>query len=208
MYTEFDLQTWNRIDTYQYFSGFELPFFNICHNIDITAVYQKCKINSYSVNLALHYCSLMALNVITEFRLRILDNRVVLFDEIHGGGILLMPDNSIRFCLYEYEADFSVFMQKAIANTQKVFAENKTDERTQSLDMIHFSVVPWLSFTSISHPRKLNQHESIPKITFGKFFKDNDRLLMPLSVEVNHCLMDGYHVGRFVELLSQQISAF
>jgi chloramphenicol O-acetyltransferase type A len=47
----------------------------------------------------------------------------------------------------------------------------------------------------------------VPKISFGKFIKENDRTLMPFSVEVHHSLMDGLHVGRYIarieELLAQ-----
>ena len=75
--------------------------------------------------------------------------------------------------------------------------------------MIHFSVLPWVSFTSISHPRGLNSKmESIPKITLGKFFKSGERILLPISIEVNHCLMDGYHLGLFNEKLTQAIESF
>ncbi|MCB0574850.1 MAG: hypothetical protein KDC61_09825 [Saprospiraceae bacterium] len=37
----------------------------------------------------------------------------------------------------------------------------------------------------------------MPKIVFGKYFASGDRLLMPVSVEVHHALMDGLHAGRF-----------
>ena len=36
-------------------------------------------------------------------------------------------------------------------------------------DLIYYSTVPWISFSSVSHPRKLNQEESIPKLVFGKY---------------------------------------
>lgn len=208
MYTEIDLQNWSRLDTYNHFFAFDLPFFNICNNIDITPVYQKCKINSYTISQALHYCCLQAANAVDEFKLRMLDNRVVKYDVIHAGCIVLLPDNTIRFCMYEHAADFTDFEARAAISRDKVLASRQTDPRSQEQDVIHFSVLPWVSFTSISHPRRLNKTESIPKITLGKFYKSEGRILLPISVEVNHCLMDGYHLGLFNSYLEQAILNF
>lgn len=208
MYKEIDLQNWSRLDTYNHFSAFELPFFNICSNIDITPVYQKCKINKQSISLALQYCCLQAANAIDEFKLRILEGRVVQYDVIHAGAIVLLPDNNIRFCMYENTADFSEFEGKAAITRQKVLDARQTEPRSQEQDVIHFSVLPWLSFTSISHPRRLNKADSIPKITLGKFYTSEGRIILPISVEVNHCVMDGYHLGLFNEYLTTAINNF
>ena len=208
MYKEFDLQNWSRFDTYKHFSAFDLPFFNLCSNVDITPVYQKCKLGNHSISLALHYCCLQAVNAVDEFKLRILDGRIVQYDEVHAGAIVLLPDNTIRFCLYEHAADFATFEAKAIKVRQQIVETQQTDPRSQEQDVIHFSVLPWVSFTSISHPRRLDKTESIPKITLGKFFKSEGRIMLPISIEVNHSLMDGYHLGLFNEHLEKAINSF
>ncbi|HAN77810.1 MAG TPA: chloramphenicol acetyltransferase, partial [Bacteroidales bacterium] len=42
-------------------------------------------------------------------------------------------------------------------------------------------------------------NDSIPKISFGKFFKENDKLWLPVAVHAHHGLMDGLHVAKFIE---------
>lgn len=208
MYKEFDLQNWSRLDTYNHFSAFDLPFFNLCFNIDISPVYNKCKINGHSVSQALHYCCLRAANAVDEFKLRIINGKIVSYDVIHAAGIVLLPDNTIRFYLNEYTTDFDKFEAGATSIIEKILATKQTEPRSQGQDVIHFSVLPWVSFTSISHPRKLDKTESIPKITLGKFFKSEGRIMLPISVEVNHCLMDGFHLGLFNTQLEQAIINF
>ena len=39
------------------------------------------------------------------------------------------------------------------------------------------------------------------RISTGRLVPDGDRLLMSVSVEVNHGLADGYHVAQFFRLL-------
>jgi chloramphenicol O-acetyltransferase type A len=69
--------------------------------------------------------------------------------------------------------------------------------------MIHYSIIPWISFSSISHLRKFNTDDSIPKIVFGKHHKKDNGLVMPVSAEVHHSLMDGLHVGKYLHLLNE-----
>ena len=75
-------------------------------------------------------------------------------------------------------------------------------------DIIHYSTLPWVNFTSVNHARKYDFGPSIPKITFGKINKTNNEMWLPVDLHVNHAIMDGYHVGKFVErfqdLLTQE----
>ena len=66
-------------------------------------------------------------------------------------------------------------------------------------NVIHFSAIPWLDFTSISHARSFSHPDSCPKISFGKMTENNGVKEMSVSIHVHHALMDGYHVGLFVE---------
>ena len=75
------------------------------------------------------------------------------------------------------------------------------DARDDRSDMIHYSALPWVAFTSFSHARNWRREDSVPKIVFGKYTERDGHRLMPVSVEVHHALMDGLHVGRFLERL-------
>jgi chloramphenicol O-acetyltransferase type A len=45
-------------------------------------------------------------------------------------------------------------------------------------------------------------------LAFGKFAKKNDKLMMPVAIAVNHALVDGYHVGLFVEAYQKELGKF
>jgi chloramphenicol O-acetyltransferase type A len=53
------------------------------------------------------------------------------------------------------------------------------------------------------HARTKGRGDSIPRIVFGKFAKHGERTVMPISVEVHHALMDGLHVGRYLNRLEE-----
>ena len=43
--------------------------------------------------------------------------------------------------------------------------------------------------------------DSIPRVSWGKYFEDNGKIKMPISVQVHHAMMDGLHVGRYFEMI-------
>ena len=88
---------------------------------------------------------------------------------------------------------------KQIAEVQKTQGLRVTDD-ARRYDVIHYTTLPWFSFTSFRHEKNFNYKESIPKIAFGKFFTHEDKKWLPLSVNANHGLIDGYHVSKYLEL--------
>jgi chloramphenicol O-acetyltransferase type A len=72
-------------------------------------------------------------------------------------------------------------------------------ERNPAQNLIRFSVLPWLDFSSISHARDFAQEDSAPRITFGKITEAEGQHTMPVSIHAHHALVDGLHVAQFVE---------
>jgi chloramphenicol O-acetyltransferase type A len=73
-------------------------------------------------------------------------------------------------------------------------------------DVIYHTTLPWISFTSFAHARTPGRGDSVPRFVFGKFTKENERVIMPFSVEVHHALMDGLHVGRYLTRLEEALA--
>jgi chloramphenicol O-acetyltransferase type A len=73
---------------------------------------------------------------------------------------------------------------------------NMRDESERD-DLLYITSVPWVSFTGMTHPVQMKPVDSIPRISWGKYFEENGRVKLPLSVQVHHALMDGVHVGQY-----------
>jgi Chloramphenicol O-acetyltransferase len=43
----------------------------------------------------------------------------------------------------------------------------------------------------------MNPVDSIPRISWGKYFEEVGKIKLPLSVQAHHALVDGIHVGQF-----------
>lgn len=201
-----DTTTWARREVFEFFRGFDKPYFNICTQLDITRLLALLRERrNVSLMLTYHYFALRAANEIEPFRYRLKDGKVVVYDVIHGGTTVLMPDENFTLAYFDYDDDFEKFIVAADSAVKEAVSGDGAFKPDRSDDRIHFTTLPWVSFTSFSHARNWSREDSIPKIAFGKFVKENERTLLPFSVEVHHALMDGLHVGRYVNRLQEAL---
>lgn len=199
--TYLDLERWPRRDAFEYFRHFDKPYFNVCTKLDVARLKQAvAELGSGSLALAYHYLALRLANEVEPFRYRLEAGRVRVHPEVHGSTTVLREDDSFGFADLDMAPDFATFAARAAAVMQATRAgrapfEPKPDDAAR----IHFTTLPWLHFTSFSHARNWGREDSVPKLAFGRIDTDGSRAWMPLSVEVHHALMDGLHVGQFVQ---------
>jgi chloramphenicol O-acetyltransferase type A len=205
-----DLTNWDRRDVFEFFRAFDKPYFNICTRLDVTnllaTLRERRDSRGVSVSLAYHYFALRAANEIEPFRYRLREGKVIVHDIIHGGTTVLLPNETFTLAYFDYEANFKKFIDQAERAVSDVLSGDGGFRPDPRDDRIHFTTLPWVSFTSFSHARNWRREDSIPKIAFGKFIKEDGRTLLPFSVEVHHALMDGLHVGRYLTRLEEALA--
>jgi len=207
MIRDLDIQHWHRREVFELFREYDNPFFNVCANIEVTALRDLSRSENVSFSIASHFLSLKVANELEPFRYRLRGKRVVVHDRIHGASTLLLDNQSFKFYHFAFDEDFEQFQAgaKAALATARATADS-LDNQPERDDLIYYSVLPWISFTAFAHARKSNRQDAIPKIVFGKFFSEGQIVKMPLSVEVHHALMDGVHVGQYFHRLQDYLS--
>jgi chloramphenicol O-acetyltransferase type A len=198
-----DIESWPRKAAFEYFRDFDNPFFDVTGPVDVTDLRARAKAAGVPFSRAVLFKTIGVVNACESFRYRLEKGRVVVHEIIHGSTTTLLEDDRFAFQYFEYSDDLGRFLasmdagRKALDNPPE-----EMDPRWDRTDLIHVSWMPWVSFTSVSHPRKWGREDSVPKLVFGRFEEREGRLLMPVSVTVHHALMDGLHVGRFFERLA------
>jgi chloramphenicol O-acetyltransferase type A len=202
-----DLDTWPRRPAYDFFRGYDNPYFNVCAPLDVTALRALTRArDDVSFSAACLYLALRTANEYEPFRYRLEQGRVRVHDRVHGGTTTLVGEERLAFIYFDYDPGFPAF-QENVARARRA-AEGGVapiDAQDARTDLIHFSSLPWISFTGLSHARNWGREDSVPKITFGRYAPAGDRVRMPLSVEVHHALMDGVHVARFYERVQERL---
>lgn len=206
MLTKINLDTYPRREHFEFFRKFEEPFYGLVASVDVTKAYASAKSNGSSFFLYYLHKVLAAVNAVEEFRYRIAGDEVLVYEKVDVSATLTREDNTFGFSFIPYHTDFNAFEAAAKAEIERV--RNTPGLFTRSFDMdniIHFSAIPWVNFTSLSHARSFTLPDSCPKISVGKMTDENGRKIMPVSVHVHHALMDGFHVGQFFDILQQEL---
>ena len=197
-----DTTTWARRDAFEFFRHFDKPYFNVCVRLDVSPL--KAVLTARGgggLSLACYFIALRLANLHQAFRLRLEGGRVRVHDEVHGSTTVLREDGeSFFFAEFDHSADFDAFAAQAgaaidAARTMHAAFEPKPDDSAR----VYFTSLPWLHFTSFSHARNWKREDSIPRFAFGRAQAEAGALWLPMSVEVHHALMDGVHVGRYVQ---------
>lgn len=201
-----ELETWPRKEHFEFFQTYEEPFFSITLEARCDGVLARCNKEGRSKTLALWHGVLAAVNQVEEFRYRVKDGAPVLYDRVHLSPTVLRPDGTFTIAFVPYFEELSEFSKAA---SEAIDSAKKSrgfglDPSTRRIDLIHFSTVPWFKFTGVTHARATSEPGSEPKITIGKFGPSpSGGVTIPVAVTGHHGLMDGYHVGRFVETLEE-----
>ncbi|MEM9830171.1 MAG: CatA-like O-acetyltransferase [Bacteroidota bacterium] len=201
-----DLTTWNRRDHFQFFRRFEEPFFGVCTEVDCTIAYRRAKELRVSFFLYYLHKSIVAVNQTEPFRYRIEGEDVIVHERVGASATINRPDGTFGFSYIKYSEDFETFKQMAQGEIERVRSTTGLQPAVSSEGVIHYSSLPWIKFTALSHARSFSYADSIPKISFGKIAVVNGRQMMPVSIHVHHALMDGFHVGQHLELFQELLS--
>ena len=205
MKQQLDVENWNRKEHFLFFKQFEEPFFGATVTIDCTKAYAAAKAKKTSFFSFYLHKTLAAVNRIECFKYRIAEDNVYVYDHINASATIGRADGTFGFSLIEYDPDYIVFEKNATAETERIQTTTGLFTRTFEHDnLIHFSAVPWLNFTSLSHARSYSFPDSCPKISFGKMITTEEGTkTMAMSIHVHHGLIDGLQLGQFVDYFQE-----
>jgi len=203
---EIELATWKRREHFEVFKDFDEPLFGITVKVECSKAYRKAKKSRYPFSLFYLYLSLKTVNEIEEFRYRIEDDKVFCYDRVDAGPTIFRDDETFGFGYLKYDKDIAEFMTQAKIEVERVKAERGLKFPASGENMIHYSTLPWADFTAVNHARRLDSGRSIPKITFGKITREGNNMWMPVDIHANHAVMDGFHVGKFIERFQELLN--
>ncbi len=193
------LENWPRRDHYLFFKAFDFPHFSLCADMDLTALLPLIKDQNITFTGAIMYLIARSANGIPEFRHRVREGDPIEHEVVHPSATILTNDDLFSFCTVEYQPEFREFIQMANEEIDRVKTQPALKEKFSDDRLLYMTSIPWVSFTSFMHPLKLNPPDSVPRFAWGKYRKEGKKILMPLSVQGHHAVMDGLHAGRFYE---------
>lgn len=203
MKRKLDINTWSRKEVFEFYKGFDEPYFGVTVNIDVSNTFELAKQNGVSFFIYYLYAATRAANELAPFRYRIENDEVWEFENIEASAVISREDGTFGFSYIPYHVDIQVFKQNVQAEIDRIQTDRNLMPSKGGTNVIHFSSLPWLQFTSLSHARHYAYKDSVPKISFGKVFEQDGKKWMPVSVHVHHALADGLDVANFIDLFQK-----
>lgn len=197
----------NRRQAFSNFIGYTDPIFSITSRLDVTSMFSWCKKHHRSFFIEFMYAVSCAANDIENFRVRIEDDRPIIFDRVDPSYIVIRADNSICTCQSEFTRD----RERFFTEVRKTIDSAKTSEdegvfnNHRDKGLLYISCVPWVDVVSLKNPYNLEDKGScsIPRITWAKVVEEGMSYKVTVDVSAHHALMDGYHVSQFLSVLQK-----
>ena len=201
-----DVATWDRGAYFSFYTTLDFPYINIGAHVDVTNLLDYAHAQGLSSYLTLIHTAHRTAHQIVNFRYRIVDRDPVLLDKM-GLTYTHMPADSelfINVCV-EYVEDLFEFHETAQTRARAQGTDVGLGTLSDRRDLIGYSAIPWLQYTHFVRTIARSGVDSNPKMSWGKYFHQDGRMLVTFSVQVHHGLMDGFHIGRFYEALQANI---
>ena len=168
--------------------------------MDITELLQQIKAHQLAFTPTIVYLCARVANELPVFRQRIREDHIVEHDLVHPSFTVNTEQADVfSFCEVDFEYDYKGFVDRAKDMIARMADEPSLEDEDERDDYLFFSSIPWISFTSMQHAMQYHPHDSVPRIVWGKYYQDQDRVKMPLSVQVHHALVDGRDVGAYFQ---------
>lgn len=205
-YRYLDMKTYKRSSHFAYFRSLAYPYVGVTANVDITEFLAATKRKKLPFFLTVCYCVAQAANSIPEFRQRISGDGIVEFDWCRTSHTVALEDGTYCYCALDSNMPLADFLPYAQRGQEAARQRHSIEEAEDVLGEIFISTLPWLSYTSLVQPVPMPA-DSNPRITWGKYFIQEGRTLLPVTVLCHHALVDGIHLAAFYQKLQEQLTA-
>lgn len=188
---------------FDFFNRMSSPHFSLTAPLDITKWLHSLKAQGLPFTPAMAYLLASAANEIPAFRWRIRGQSVVEHEQVSPSFTVQTAASSVfSFCTVEYHPSPRAFLRRAQQQMAAVQETPSFEDEPGRDDFLFLSSIPWVAFTQIQHAMQ-SPADSVPRIAWGKYLaQDSGKVIMPVSVQAHHAVVDGQDMGQFFEILA------
>ena len=209
-YKVIDLEKYYRKGVYRHFSEDCKCSVSMTARIDVTDLVTFSKKTDTKFYLNFLYLLSKTLNSRDDYKMNYLwqTNELVCYDVINPTQYVFHEDTETCTPVYtNYSEDYQEFYKNALADLER--AKNTREyllDAANHPNWFDASYVSWLSYDSLNVELPDGYLYFIPIINWGKYREENGRLMMPVTVRMNHAIADGYLVANVYRLLDKEIA--
>ena len=196
-----DVEKWERYKTYNFFKSFSNSTYSMNVRMDVTNLLKHTKINEESFFIDMLFIVLNGLNAIPEMRMRLVDDKPVIFDDINPAFTVMTELDTFENVRFKNCNEFEQFYKIASNNIEEAKKQSQIKKENYNpencYDEYYITCVPWVDFTQFTHPIPDDiSSQCIPRLCWGKYGKTDDKYFLTLNITVSHIFVDGYPLAQ------------
>lgn len=210
-YRVIDRETYYRKGVFRHFSEDCKCSTSMTARIDVTPLKAFSDRTGTKFYINFLYLLSKVLNSRDDYRMCYLwkTDELICYDRINPIQYVFHDDTETCTPVYTtYYEDYETFYSNCAQDI-----ENAKKTREYGLDSeahpnwFDASYIPWMSYDSLNIELPDGYLYFAPIVNWGKYREEGGRLMMPVSVRMNHAIADGYLVAKVFRLLEQEINA-
>ena len=211
-YKVIDKETYYRKGVYRHFTEDCKCSTSMTARIDVTELVKHSKATGTKFYINFLYLLTKVINSRDDYRMQYLwqTDELICYDVVNPIQYVFHEDTETCTPVYTtYYENYEEFYKNALSDVES--AKNTREYLLDSANHPNWfdaSYVSWLSYDSLNVELPDGYIYLLPIINWGKYREENGRLMMPLTVRLNHAVADGYLVANVFRLLEKEIASF
>lgn len=206
MFRTIDRDKWDREPYFDHYFNQVPCTYSITVNIDITELIRFKTEHRTKLYPLLIYAVAKAVNRYDEFKTAVnREGKVIVWDTVSPCYTVFHEESETFSNLWtEWNDDLTVFLGNFERDISQYGQVRAVDAKPGAPDnLFPLSSLPWTTFTGFNLNLNPATGYLLPIFTYGKYFRQDGKYCIPLSIQVHHAVCDGFHVARFVRTLQR-----
>lgn len=211
-YKKVDKETYYRSGVFRHFTQDCKCSSSMTARIDVTDLVRYSKMTNTKFYINFLYILSKVMNSRDDYKMAYLwkTDELICYDVVNPTQYVFHEDTETCTPVYTtYYEDYKVFYENALKDVEmaKETREYGLDSENHP-NWFDASYISWLSYDSLNVELPDGYLYFLPIINWGKYREENGKLMMPVSVRINHAIADGYLVANVFRQLEKEISKF
>ena len=207
-YNVIDREIYHRRGVFRHFSEDCKCSVSMTARIDVTGLAERSKRAGRKFYLDFLYVLSKTLNSREDYRMGYLwqTDELICYDKVNPTQYVFHEDTETCTPVYtEYFEDYEKFYAGALRDLEeaKKTREYRLDAENHP-NWFDASYIPWLSYDALNVELPDGYLYFAPIVSWGRYREENGRLMMPVSVRLNHAIADGFLLANVFRLLQRE----
>lgn len=207
-----DPETYYRRGVFRHFTEDCKCSVSMTARVDVTELAELSERTGTKFYINFLYLISRVLNSREDYRLGWLQesNELICYDTINPAQYVFHEDTETCTVVYtEYREDHAAFYKAALEDVERAKREREcVFHSPEHPNWFDASYISWLSYDSMNIELPDGYLYLAPIVNWGRYREENGRLMMPVTVRMNHAAADGYQLALVFRLLEKEIAAF